>query len=53
MKFLEAEVEMELSFLFLVPPPLGTLASPDKETIDSFSFVVDLTEASNEKGDVR
>ena len=40
-------------FLFSVPPPLGTLAPPDKETIESSSFVVYLTEASNDKGDVR
>ena len=56
MEFLEAKVEMEFFYFFIlfsVPPPLGTLAPPDKETIKSSSFVVDLTEASNEKGDIR
>ena len=36
--------------LFSVPPPLGTLAPPDEETIESSSFLVELTQASNEMG---
>lgn len=40
-------------FIFIAPPPLGTIAPPDKETVKSFSFRVELAKASNEKGIVR
>lgn len=43
------KLKLEVS-LFSVPPPLGTLAPPDKETIKSSSFIVELTQASNEMG---
>ncbi|XP_044179417.1 receptor-type tyrosine-protein phosphatase S-like isoform X10 [Acropora millepora] len=35
------------------PPPLGTLAPPDKRSIKSNSFIVRLTKASNEMGEVK
>lgn len=40
-------------YLFAAPPPLGPLGPPDKDSIQSSSFSVKLTKASNEKGIVR
>lgn len=35
------------------PPPLGTLAPPDKRSIKSNSFIVRLAKASNEMGEIK
>lgn len=40
-------------YLYAAPPPLEPLEPPDKDSIQSSSFSVKLTKASNEKGIVR